>query len=237
MRGPQARAADVAHRPPGRRPASPADYSRLGPPAGWRVLRRRMSLAQPLSPRLARLGERLAGAPPVPMTATPRCIWAAVAVVLVPVARRRAAHPPRRARRRSVVRPHGAPRRPPGARATPTSSPPPSARPSRRSGSRSPAPICSAASTTSCPEPRSSRPSPSARSSSLLPEPPGAPAQSRGGRRRAGSAWTTCCTPRPTTPPGWKSAASRREFPAYRVEEAIVWGMTERILTEPARAG
>ena len=60
LRGPEARAAHVAHRPPGRcrqaRRLQPP-----GPAARRRLLRRRMSLAQPLSPRLARLRERLAG--------------------------------------------------------------------------------------------------------------------------------------------------------------------------------
>ena len=95
----------------------PADYSRLGPPPGWRLLRRRMSLAQPLSPRLARLR-----APPrrppaghgrrrvAPLGGRGRRARA--------VARRRAADPPRRALGRSVVRPHGAPRRPPRGRST-----------------------------------------------------------------------------------------------------------------------
>lgn len=43
-----------------------------------------MSLAQPLSPRLARLKERLAAHRPVSDDGDPSLIWAAVAVVLVP---------------------------------------------------------------------------------------------------------------------------------------------------------
>jgi 8-oxo-dGTP pyrophosphatase MutT (NUDIX family) len=43
-----------------------------------------MSLAQPLSPRLARLRERLAAHRPVTDDQDPSLIWAAVAVVLVP---------------------------------------------------------------------------------------------------------------------------------------------------------
>ena len=43
-----------------------------------------MSLAQPLSPRLARLGEQLARRPPAPNDGDASLIWAAVAAVLVP---------------------------------------------------------------------------------------------------------------------------------------------------------
>ena len=43
-----------------------------------------MSLAQPLSPRLARLGEQLARRPPAPDDGDASLIWAAVAAVLVP---------------------------------------------------------------------------------------------------------------------------------------------------------
>ena len=63
----------------------PADYQPPRPAARWRVLRRRMSLAQPLSPRLARLraaAGRRTGRSPDGDDAS--LIWAAVAVVLVP---------------------------------------------------------------------------------------------------------------------------------------------------------
>src|SRR6478752_6570976 len=43
-----------------------------------------MSLAQPLSPRLARLREQLARRPPTPDDGDASLIWAAVAAVLVP---------------------------------------------------------------------------------------------------------------------------------------------------------
>lgn len=48
------------------------------------MLRRRMSLAQPLSPRLTRLKERLAGHRPVTGDDDASLLWAAVAVILVP---------------------------------------------------------------------------------------------------------------------------------------------------------
>jgi 8-oxo-dGTP pyrophosphatase MutT (NUDIX family) len=48
------------------------------------MLWRRMSLAQPLSPRLARLRERLADHRPVTGDGDTSLIWAAVAVILVP---------------------------------------------------------------------------------------------------------------------------------------------------------
>lgn len=43
-----------------------------------------MSLPHPLSPRLARLGERLGGRPPAAGADDPQLIWAAVSVVVVP---------------------------------------------------------------------------------------------------------------------------------------------------------
>ena len=69
------------------RPAGAKEARRLQPPrppTGRRVLRRRMSLAQPLSPRLDGLRERLAGHRPVTGGEDESLLWAAVAVILVP---------------------------------------------------------------------------------------------------------------------------------------------------------
>src|SRR5512138_157863 len=83
MSGPQARAPDVADRP-ARRGGEAGGLQPPGPAAGWRLLRRRLSHAQPLSSRLDRLRERLAARAVLPEDDDPALRWAAVAVVLVP---------------------------------------------------------------------------------------------------------------------------------------------------------
>ena len=193
--GPKAGAADVAHRAPGLRPGSPpTSVASVRRPAAAAAAAdvTTTSTDHPAPPRLR---ERLADHRPQVDTAGGPLIWAAVAVLLAPVPDAAAADPPGRASGRPMVGTHGAPRRPPaaedlrsrrdryprdrrGGRAFPRRAEQLAGQPRRR---RSPHP--------GAPSHRG----PAVRL--LPPGPPGAPAQSRGRRRRAGSPSTTCSTP------------------------------------------
>ena len=217
-------------RPPAAREARRLQPSR--PAAGWRLLRRRMSLAQPLSPRLARLrgparrppaGARrrrpgAASGPPWPSCWCRR----PDAVLLIRRAERSgdpwSGHMALPGGRRDEDGPRSDRHRDPGD-------------PRRRSGSSSRRPTSSAASTTSCPARRCFRRSPSGPTSSALPDAPALAAEPRGRRRPLGAARPSAASRAPTTRSSSTSAASAGKFPAYQLDDAIVWGMTERILT------